>query len=82
MLTFLYLGMLGLSFSHKMIGAEVIVPFQVAYFSNIFYKKLSFFYVVTSTSGYIAGGWPFFGPTINHDLPFIRDRVAVSLGFL
>lgn len=47
LLSYVCLAFLVLSIGHKMISVEVILPFQLAYLSNIFYQKVSFFSLVT-----------------------------------
>lgn len=81
-LSYAALVFFALSLSHKTVGAEVISTFQVVYLSNCAYQSLSFFSYTTLEVGWVTGGWPLSSPTISSDVPFLRDRVALSQHFL
>jgi hypothetical protein len=65
-----------------MIGAELLVCFQVVLLSNCPYQKWDMFTYATQGTGAVTGGWPLFGTALNPSVPTLTNRILMSLTFL
>jgi hypothetical protein len=82
LLSLVAVGLFAVSLTHRMIGAELLVCFQVVLLSNCPYQKWDMFTYATQGTGAVSGGWPLFGTALSPSVPTLTNRILMSLAFL